>query len=129
MKVVVSHKGKSYQTGSEATGLIGKKIGDEFDGNAINAPGYKLVITGGSDGSGFPMRPDVHGTAVRKIIITNGPGIRPRKGLRLAKRVHGSTIDAKIVQVNSKVVLEGEKKLEELFPKTEKKEEKDKKKK
>ena len=129
MEIVISHKEKSYQTEADSAQFSGKKIGDEIDGSLVKAEaaGYKLVITGGSDSSGFPMRRDVHGQAIKKIVIGKGTGMRKTvKGLRMAKRVHGNTVEIKIAQLNTKVVLEGEKKLDELFPKTEKKEEKDK---
>ena len=62
-KVVVNDtkKGKSHNvqvSGHHANSLIGKKIGDEVDGIFISLPGYKLLITGGTDKDGFPMRKD-----------------------------------------------------------------------
>ncbi|MFH8120306.1 MAG: S6e family ribosomal protein, partial [Candidatus Aenigmatarchaeota archaeon] len=47
---------KSYQIEveqSKALGLIGKKIGEEFNGELIGLPGYVLKITGGTDKDGF----------------------------------------------------------------------------
>ncbi|MEM2351662.1 MAG: S6e family ribosomal protein, partial [Thermoproteota archaeon] len=63
-KVVVSDpktgKAKSVEVeGSRAIPFIGKRIGDTIDGSVIGMPGVKLLITGGSDKDGFPMRPDV----------------------------------------------------------------------
>ena len=50
--------GRSFKTtvsGRLANSLVGKKIGDEIDGVFVNLPGYKLTITGGSDGSGVSV--------------------------------------------------------------------------
>jgi len=41
--------------GPDAERLVGKKIGEKFNGAVIGATGYELEITGGSDKSGFPM--------------------------------------------------------------------------
>jgi len=35
-----------------AIGLVGKKIGDEFNGDVIGLTGYSLQITGGTDRDG-----------------------------------------------------------------------------
>ena len=40
---------------SKVLALIGKKIGDEFNGDIIGLSGYTLKITGGTDKDGFPM--------------------------------------------------------------------------
>ena len=39
---------------SDSSALIGRSIGDKIDGIFVNLPGYRLQITGGSDGSGVP---------------------------------------------------------------------------
>jgi small subunit ribosomal protein S6e len=64
-------------------------------------PGVKLVIKGGSDRSGAPMRPDLPGPVKRRLLLSEGPGFRPKKrGLRKRKLVRGNTISDDIVQIN-----------------------------
>jgi len=129
MKLVVSDPktGKTYQTEiqkDKETALIGLKIGDAFDGGLAGASGYKLMVTGGSDKEGFPMRKDVRGSRRKGIFISSGTGIKHgESGERKKKAVRGNTISDQTMQVNTKVVEYGEKKLEELFP-SKKKEEK-----
>jgi small subunit ribosomal protein S6e len=131
-KIVVSdpETRKSYQLEieqSKALGLVGKKIGEEFNGDLIGLPGYTLKITGGTDKDGFPMHPSVEGAVRKKVLLSGPPGFHPRKkGERRRKTVRGNTISEDIAQVNMKVIKKGEKPLEELIPtkpKEEKKEE------
>jgi small subunit ribosomal protein S6e len=97
--------------------LIGKKIGDTIDGTIIGAPGYKLLITGGTDNSGFPLRKDVEGVKKVKVLI------KKKKGIRVRKTVRGNTISNDTVQVNTKIIEYGELPVEELFKKKEEKKE------
>ncbi|HIP75079.1 MAG TPA: 30S ribosomal protein S6e [Thermococcus paralvinellae] len=103
-------------SGPEAEKLIGKRIGDQIPakelgldlsaifGREIPADA-KLLIRGGTDKDGFPMRPDVHGPRRVKILLSKGPGFRPReKGERRKKTVRGNTISPEIVQINVKLV-------------------------
>ncbi|HJK20172.1 MAG TPA: 30S ribosomal protein S6e, partial [Methanocorpusculum sp.] len=65
-KVVLSDPktGLSYKidaTGAAAGALLGKKIGTEVDGAPFGLNGYKITITGGSDKTGTPARPDLPG--------------------------------------------------------------------
>ncbi|AEF96909.1 30S ribosomal protein S6e [Methanotorris igneus] len=117
-KVVVADpkEGKCYQVEVETDALIGKKIGDVIDGKIVGLEGYKLQITGGSDYCGFPMRPDVHGSGRVRILLSKGPGFRPKeKGERRRKTVRGNTISSDIVQVNTKIVEYGDKPVAELL--------------
>lgn len=99
---------KSWQLEKEVPSLIGLKIGDKFDGSPMGLVGFTLQLTGGSDKDGFPMRPDLTGTARKKALMSSGPGFRStRKGLKRRKYVRGNTISTDIMQVNCKVV-EGE---------------------
>lgn len=133
-KIVISDpkSKKAYQKEIEekASGLLGKKIGEKFSGNSLGLTGYELVITGGSDKDGFPMRPDVDGQARKKILIHGPPGFHPKlKGQRRKKSVRGNTISLDVSQINTKVVSHGQKSLEELLgvkakEKAEKKEQK-----
>ncbi|MCW1298470.1 MAG: 30S ribosomal protein S6e [Candidatus Parvarchaeota archaeon] len=125
MKIVISDpkSGKSFQrelSKEEEEKLYGKKIGEIVKGEVLNLPGYELQITGGSDKSGFPMRSDVHGSRKVKVLLSSPPGFKPRKkGERRRKSVRGNVVSAEIVQLNTKVVKEGEKKLDEIFVKKE----------
>lgn len=111
---------KTYQKEVDQgqSGLLGKKIGEEFSGDNIGLNGYSLKITGGSDRQGFPMRRDVEGTGRRRILLSHPPGYHPqRRGQRKRKGVRGNTISKDIIQVNAKVVKRGKKKLKDLLGK------------
>jgi small subunit ribosomal protein S6e len=83
------------------------------------------VLTGGSDGSGFPMRVEVHGSARKSILTSDGIGFKAtHDGERRRKQVRGNTFSSEIAQVNMKVKAPGPTPLEQLFPKVEKKEKK-----
>ncbi|MEM2875482.1 MAG: 30S ribosomal protein S6e [Candidatus Bathyarchaeia archaeon] len=91
--------------GERAAPLIGRKIGEVLDGSVLGMSGAKLQITGGSDISGFPMRPDIHGGAKVRVIVTGGVGFKPKKrGERLRKTLRGNLITEDIVQVNMKII-------------------------
>ncbi len=126
MKIIVSLKnGQTFQTEltEDKTGIvIGKKVGETFDGDLIGIPGYKLKITGGSDDSGFPMRPEIEGNNKERLLLSKGPGYKiKRKGERKRKMIRGNTIDETISQINTYAVEEGSTPLSELMPKEEKK--------
>ena len=112
-------KGRAYKVevkGDRGLELIGKKIGDVIDGGVVGLPGYRLRITGGSDKDGFPMRPDLPGAARRRILLTTGPGYRPKeKGIRRRKSVRGKEISTEIFQINVKIEEYGQKPVEELL--------------
>ena len=101
-------KAKSIEVeGPRAVPLIGKKIGETVDGAIIGMPGVKLLITGGSDKDGFPMRPDVHGGVKTRVLLSGGVGIIPRdEGERKRKIVRGNTITEDIMQINVKIIEE-----------------------
>jgi len=91
--------------GEKAQRLIGLKIGDVFDASIVGIPGKLLLITGGSDSSGFPMRPDLPGGVKKPLLLSDPPGFHPReKGERRRKMVRGNTIVEDIAQVNTKIV-------------------------
>jgi len=131
-KIVVNDtkNGKSHNvqvSGHHANSLIGKKIGDEVDGIFISLPGYKLLITGGTDKDGFTMRKDFPGMARRRLLLSGGLGFNPKeKGIRKKKSVKGNTINQDIVQINMKVVKYSSKPIDKLLT-VEKKEDEDKK--
>ena len=108
----------------KVAGIVGKKIGDTFNGDLIGLPGYQLQITGGTDKDGFPMHPRVEGPVKKKVLLAHPPCFHPRKkGERRRKTVRGNTISYDIVQINCKVVKAGSKPLEEILGKKEEKKE------
>lgn len=109
---------------TKATGIIGKVIGEKFNGDILGLPGYELQITGGTDKDGFPMHPQVRGSGRKSVVLSHPPCFHPRlKGQRKRKMVRGNTVSADIVQINCKIVKAGVKPIEQLFGKEEKKEE------
>ena len=119
--------GKSYQTaviGHHANSLIGKRIGDVIDGIFVGLPGYKLLITGGSDKDGFPMRKDLPGPRRKQLLVSKSIGFRSEeKGLRKKKSFRGNAVSPDTVQVNLKVTQHGAKPVSELINKEGKNEE------
>jgi small subunit ribosomal protein S6e len=111
--------GKSYQTiisGHHANSLIGKKIGDEFDGIFVGLPGYKLVVRGGSDKDGFPMRRDLSGPRRKSLLVSKSTGFRPKvAGIRRRRSLRGNTISPDIIQINLRISAHGSKPLEDAF--------------
>ncbi|KYK32749.1 MAG: 30S ribosomal protein S6 [Thermoplasmatales archaeon SG8-52-3] len=120
-KVVVNDtkNGKSHNinvSGHHANSLIGKKIGDEVDGIFVSLPGYKLVITGGTDKDGFAMRYDLPGMVRRRLLISEGKGFKAKEnGMRKKKSIRGNTINQDVVQINMKVVKFSSKPIENLI--------------
>jgi small subunit ribosomal protein S6e len=108
--------GKCYQREvkeAEAEVFLGKMIGDKLKGDLFGLNGYEFKITGGSDSSGFPMRKDLDGVGMKKILIVSGVGAkRKRKGQRQRKTVRGNTIGQKTSQINLKIITYGKAKLD-----------------
>ncbi|MFA5382445.1 MAG: 30S ribosomal protein S6e [Candidatus Micrarchaeia archaeon] len=122
MKIVIGNKdGKSYQIEIQDAGmLMGKKVGDQIEGDQIGVPGFTFQITGGSDLSGFPMRFDVDGPDKHKILMAKGPGFKKeRAGERRKKTIHGKQISQDINQINIKIIKEGPTNLAKLLGKEE----------
>lgn len=92
-------------TADQSSALLGLKIGETLEGERIGAAGMKVKITGGSDKSGFPMRPDLQGGVKRRILVSSGPGFKPsEQGERVKRMMRGNTITDDIVQVNLRIV-------------------------
>lgn len=129
-RVVVSDpkSGKAYQVELKDAGaskLLGRRIGDKVEGDVLGLPGYSVLITGGSDREGFPMRTDLPGQRRRKILIAGGTGYHPEaEGKKKRKSVHGRDISADVGQINVKIVETGSKPVEELLGAAPKEEEK-----
>jgi small subunit ribosomal protein S6e len=89
--------------------LMGRKIGEVLDGTAIGLTG-KIMITGGSDKAGFPMRRDTLGGGKNYVLMTRGVGYRTGEpGTKKRKLVRGNTITEETYQVNAKRVDESTK--------------------
>jgi len=109
---------KAYQkdVDENASGLMGKKIGESVKGDGFGLTGYEVEVTGGSDKEGFPMRKDVEGIGRKKALLSGGSGFHPLlKGQRKRKSVRGNTISEQIIQINMKVTKHGDKPIEELL--------------
>lgn len=129
LKIVIGTKsGKCLQkelSSQEAEAVFGKTLGEELNGELFGFSGVKLVITGGSDASGFPMRKDLPGMNKKKILMTKGLGFRGKLrgkrfgGLRYKKSVAGNMVYDKTNQLNLKV-LKGDEVIEKaIVPKAE----------
>lgn len=115
VKLVVSDPDakRAYQmelSEDKARSILGRKIGETANGDALGLKGYEILITGGSDKDGFPMREDLHGEGRKKILLASSPGYHPKeKGVRRRKMIRGSTLTREIVQVNAKSYEKGRK--------------------
>lgn len=115
MKIVFSEGKQSFQKEYDGKALVGKKIGEEFEGGLIGLDGYKLKVTGGSAKDGSPMHPAIAGQKRVSAILGVGMGVRhiPR-GKRVKKGVAGNTVSESTAQVNAKILSKGSKTLAEL---------------
>ena len=103
---------------SRAVPLVGRRIGETLDGSIVGLSGHKVLITGGSDTAGFPMRPDVHGGVKSRVLLSGGVGYRSKeRGIRRRKTIRGNTITEDIVQINMKIVEKPEKEKKARKPK------------
>jgi small subunit ribosomal protein S6e len=110
-KLVVSdNKGKSISQELKdraANPLLGSKIGEIIDSSIIGIAGGKIKITGGSDKSGTPMRPDIHGGVKKYVLLSRGVGMRnASEGNRIRKLMRGNMVTEEIYQLNC-VLVEG----------------------
>lgn len=126
LAVADAKSGKTYPRevkDNAARIFLGLNIGESVKGDDIGLPGYELIITGGSDYCGFPMRRGILGQR-KKITIAGGVGFRgsKEKGIKKSKTVCGHKVHDKISQINLKVTKEGQKSIPELFGIQEKKE-------
>ena len=110
-KLVVSdNKGRSISQELKdraANPLLGSKIGEIIDSSVIGIEGGKMKITGGSDKSGTPMRPDVHGGVKKYVLLSRGVGMKnTSEGNRIRKLMRGNMVTEEIYQLNC-VLVEG----------------------
>ncbi|HEX6282116.1 MAG TPA: S6e family ribosomal protein [Nitrososphaera sp.] len=82
--------------------LLGAKVGSIIDSSIVGVAGGKLKITGGSDRSGTPMRPDVHGGVKKYVLLSTGVGNRSEA--RVRKLVRGNMVTEEIYQLNSMLI-------------------------
>ncbi|HXW37845.1 MAG TPA: 30S ribosomal protein S6e [Nitrososphaerales archaeon] len=84
--------------------LVGRRIGDVVDATTIGSSG-KIMITGGSDRAGFPMRADVLGGGKNYVLMSAGVGFHSKEsGAKKRRLVRGSTVTEEIYQINAKKV-------------------------
>ena len=113
-KLIVSDPKTGRSEASEvkdasAQQLVGRKIGEVIDGASIGLSG-KIMITGGSDKAGFPMRSDTLGGGKNYVLMTRGVGYRTKEdGVKKRKLVRGNIITEETYQVNAKRVEESAK--------------------
>ena len=129
---IADKTGKTFKLESEAEELVGKELHEKVQGIDISPElkGYEFEITGASDKAGFAAKDDVPGIGLGRVLLTFGKYMnkKPRregkkqigknrpKGLRLRKTVRGKIISPAITQINLKIIKEGHKKLQEIFP-------------
>jgi len=105
-KLIISDPATGKSTASEIEGsraqaLIGRALGEIIDGSALGLGGNRMLISGGCDKNGIPMRQDVHGGVKKHIVLSSGPGFRStRHGERKRKLVRGRTITDETYQIN-----------------------------
>jgi len=118
-KLVISDSSRSLArtvTDPQSAGFLGKRIGETVGGELLGATGYTFRITGGTDKSGFPMRPDLPGARQVRLYVGDGFGFHaPRRGMRKRRTFRGNTISEETVQINLVVDQKGSKPLAELF--------------
>jgi small subunit ribosomal protein S6e len=118
-KLVIADGPKSYaRTVSEpqAAGFLGKRIGESVGGDLIGLSGYTLKIAGGTDRSGFPLRPDLPGARQARLLVGHGFGFHaPRRGMRRRRTFRGGAVSEETVQINLVVDQRGAKPLPELL--------------
>jgi small subunit ribosomal protein S6e len=89
---------------ASAQQLLGRKIGEVLDGASIGLTG-RIMITGGSDKAGFPMRHDTQGGGKNYVLLTRGVGYKTQEeGRKKRKLIRGNTITEETYQVNGKKV-------------------------
>lgn len=118
-KLVISEAATSHARSvkdPQSAGFLGKRIGESVGGELLELPGYTFKITGGTDKSGFPLRPEVPGARQTRIFVGEGFGFHaPRKGMRKRRTFRGGAISEETVQINLVVEQKGSKPLSELL--------------
>ncbi len=102
--------GKSYAKETNLD-LVGMKIGDRVPGDSIGLKGYELMITGGSDSAGFPMRKDIPGALRKRALVDSGLG----NGIKIRKTFCGNAFDVNSLQANLKIITHGSEPIERML--------------
>ena len=85
--------------------LYGTRIGQVVEGAVAGMQGYKIKLTGGTDKDGIPMRPDVHGSAKARVVLSGGVGYKPKSdGEKKRKVVRGNNVSAETTFLNFTIV-------------------------
>lgn len=88
---------------TEARLFLGKKLGEVVDASPLGLGA--VMLTGGSDRAGFPMRSDVLGGGKNYVLMTDGTGFHStEEGVKKRKLVRGNTVTEEIYQLNLKKV-------------------------
>ena len=90
--------------GTKAKPFVGRELGEAVDGSLIGLAGKRVMITGGSDKDGIPLRPDVHGGGKKHLILTGGVGFKGEQGNRRRRLVRGRMITEETYQINLAIV-------------------------
>ncbi|MCI4331190.1 MAG: 30S ribosomal protein S6e [Thermoplasmata archaeon] len=118
-KLVIAEAAKSVArtvADPQSAGFLGKRIGESVGGELLGLTGYTLKITGGTDKSGFALRPEVPGARQVRIFVGEGFGFHaPRHGQRKRRTFRGGAISEDTVQINLVVEQKGPKPLAELL--------------
>ncbi|MFZ0892306.1 MAG: 30S ribosomal protein S6e [Thermoplasmata archaeon] len=118
-KLVISDAATSFAKSvgdPQSAGFLGKRIGETVGGELIGVSGYTFKITGGTDKSGFPLRPDLPGARQTRVFVGEGFGFHaPRLGMRKRRTFRGNTVSEETVQINLVVEQKGSKPLSELL--------------
>ncbi len=131
-KINISEKsGKTYKLELETEELFGKELHEKINGRELlpDLEGYEFEIVGASDKAGFTAMKEVPGVGLKRLLLTYGKAMhkRPRregkkkisnpkpKGLRLRRTVRGRVISPDIIQINLKILKQGNKPLSGIF--------------
>ncbi len=121
-KLVIADAAKSYARtvgDPQSAGFLGKRIGETIGGELVGLTGYTFRISGGTDKSGFAMRPEIPGARQVRVFVGEGFGFHaPRRGMRKRRTFRGSAVSEETVQINLVVEKRGAKPLAETAPST-----------
>ncbi len=117
-KLVIADAAHSYArtvTDPQSAGFLGKRIGESIGGELVGFTGYTFRIAGGTDKSGFALRPEIPGARQVRVYVGEGFGFHaPRKGMRRRRTFRGGAVSEETVQINLVVDKRGPKPLAEL---------------
>ncbi|HEV2519619.1 MAG TPA: S6e family ribosomal protein [Thermoplasmata archaeon] len=116
-KLVIADAATSYArtvSDPQSAGFLGKRIGETIGGELVGLSGYTFRISGGTDKSGFALRPEIPGARQVRVFVGEGFGFHaPRRGMRRRRTFRGSAVSEETVQINLVVEKRGQKPLAE----------------